>query len=143
MYKDATISIAKGICVEHINFSTGSYVLAFDGNVRLKDQALMPLTLGFPLAIIAAKTHLADANTVQFLPDQLKVPVEGTVSNPNYRFDKVLPKALADAAAKALANGLLGGGTKNNNNNGAGNGGNGNADPLGGLLKGLEKKKHN
>jgi hypothetical protein len=147
--KDATVAIAKGISTQHIHFSTGQYVLSFDGDVRLKDQAFMPMTLGFPLATVASKTHLADASTLKFIPDQIQVPVEGTVNKPSYRFDKVIPKALADAAAKAFANGLLGG---NKNNNGAVNGNgnnanpnnpnNNNPDPLGDLLNGLDKKKN-
>jgi hypothetical protein len=133
---NATVSIAKGIATEDVVFSTGQYNLEFKGSVRLKDQAFVPMELYFPLRIIAVKTGLARGNVGDYLPDTIVVPVEGTVSNPKYRFDKVIPRALRDAGAKALTSGLLGG---NKNNGGNGNN-NGKANPLNDLLKGLQQQ---
>ena len=133
---DATVAIAKGISTQHIKFVTGDYTLGFDGSVRLKDEAFIPMTLTFPLAAVASKTHLVrDANVLAVLPDSLAIPVEGTVNAPKYRFEKIIPKAVADATAKAIAGGLLGG-NKNDNSDGSNN-----SDSLGGLLNRLEKKK--
>ena len=130
--KDATVSIAKGISTQHIKFMTGTYTLGFDGTVRLSDQAFTPMTLSFPFGVIASKTHLTDPNIAKYLPDTLNVPVEGTVNKPIYRFEKVVPRAIADASAKALAGGLLG--NKKGGDNSAG-------DAIGGLLDQLGKKK--
>ena len=142
---NATVSIAKGMATEDVVFSTGEYNLEFKGTVRLKDQAFMPMTLIFPLKIIAVKTHLVSSQAGDYIPDSVNIPVEGTVSKPAYRFDKVLPKILRDAAAKGLTNGLLkqiNKKTGNANGNNANNGGNNANDnnPLNNLLKGLQQQ---
>ncbi len=132
---NGAVSVAKGITTQHINFVTGSYTLSFNGSVRLKDKAFIPMTLGFPLKTVATKTGLAkDERIAAMLPEELSVPVEGTVSKPRYRFDQTVGKAITDATGKAITGGLLGG-----NKNGDGKG---NSNPLGGLFDKITNKKN-
>jgi hypothetical protein len=130
---NGTVAIAKGISTQHIKFVTGDYTLAFDGDVRLKDQVMLPLVVGFPLRAIARVTHLVrDPNVVGFLPELLPIPLKGPVSSPSIPPD-VFVKAIAQATVKSGAQNLLGGNGK------SGGGGGGGNNPLGGLLKGLGK----
>ncbi len=134
--KNGTVSIAKGVATEHINFVTGTYTLSFDGSVRLKDQAFIPMTMGFPARTIVMKTHLVrDAKVAALIAEPFPIPVEGTVNSPVFRVDK-LAGAVADATKKAVIGNLLGGNKKDKNDQGGGNSGG-----LGGLLNKLEKKK--
>jgi hypothetical protein len=53
--KDGTVAVARGVSTQHVKFVTGSYTVAFDGNVRLADETFAPMTVGVPMAIILQK----------------------------------------------------------------------------------------
>jgi hypothetical protein len=128
--KDATVAIAKGMCVEHMSLATGPYAMDIDGTVRLSDKAMVPLNLGVgPLAVMVEKSGVHDKNVLKVLPDRVVFPFKGTMDR--FKLDTgPFAKELADASVKAAANGLLGGDKNNNGDNG-----------LGGLLDKLKKKK--
>ncbi len=135
--KDGTVAVAKGISTQHVKFVTGSYTIAFDGNVRLADEAFVPMTVTVPLAKLVEQAGVHDANSLKYVPDTARVPVKGTVHNPDYSAVLgVVANAFKDAAVKGGLGDLLGGGK--------GKGGDAKqnpADALGGFLNGLGKKK--
>jgi hypothetical protein len=129
--KDGTVAVARGVSTQHVKFVTGSYTVAFDGNVRLADETFAPMTVGVPMAIILQKGGAASADVLRYVPDVVSVPLRGKVSSPQLDITSAAATTLRDAAFKA-AGGLLGG-QKGGNGNSAG-------DAIGGLLKGLGKK---
>ena len=128
--KDGTVAVAKGISTQHISFASGNYSLDFDGPVRLSDEVFLPalnLSVG-PLSQIAERaTGTHDKNVLSQLPDRFLVPVTGSVHHAGIDVGKVL-KQVGEIVAKATLKKAIGG-----------NGGN--ANPLGGLLDQLNKKK--
>jgi hypothetical protein len=129
--KDGTVSVANGISTQKISMVSGSFSLDFDGKTRLSDKAFIPLNLSIgPIGAVVDHAGVHDPNILRFLPDRVTLPVEGTVQHASFRIDKVLPKLIADASAKAALNGLTGG------NNGD------KSNPLGGLLNKLGGKKN-
>ena len=126
--KDGTVAVAKGRSTEHISFVSGQYSLSFDGTVRLADEALIPLNLSVgPVSVFAQRvlgTH--NQRTLSGLPKTLNIPVRGTVSHASIDAGAVA-KEIAGIVLKLEGSRFLGGDKSGDN-------------PLGGLLKGLEKK---
>ncbi len=135
--KDGTVAVAKGISTQHVKFVTGSYTIAFDGDVRLADEAFVPMTVTVPLAKLVEQAGIHDANSLKYVPDTARVPVKGTVHNPDYSaLLGVVANAAKDAAVKGGLGNLLGGGK--------GKGGDAKqnpADAIGGFINGLGKKR--
>jgi hypothetical protein len=85
------------------------------GVVGLQTMTFMPMTMAIPPTLLPSQ-WLGNGNALNYLPDQIQIPMDGSVSKPQIRFDEVMPKLLADAAQKALFGNLTGQKPNNNNN---------------------------
>jgi hypothetical protein len=126
--KDATFAFARGKMTEHFSFQTGAYALPLDGTVLLATKAL-DMTLGVPINWIV-RTHLVkDPNIVKQVPEQITVPLRGTLTSPQINAQAMFATVMKDAAVKAEQQRLLNGvGGKN-------------AKQINDLLNGLGGKK--
>jgi hypothetical protein len=117
---DADVKVAGGKLTEDTTMMISGNALRIWGTVVLSNETFAPMTVSIPTALLPAS--LIPAEVRSYMPPTIEVPMEGDMSHPKIRLDKMLPKLIADAAKQKLLNGATGGG-----------GGN----PLQGLLKGI------
>jgi hypothetical protein len=119
---NADVKVAAGKLTEDTTMMISSTKpLRIWGTVILSNQTFAPMTISIPTGLLPAYAIPADVRS--YLPPTVEVPMEGDMSHPKIRLDKMLPKLIADAAKQKLINSATGGGGGNN--------------PLGNLLKGL------
>jgi hypothetical protein len=115
------------------------------GVVGLQTMQFMPMTIGIPPSLLS-KQWVPNQGLLAYLPNEIEVPMEGSVSNPQIRLDQVMPKLVEGATQKMLLGNLTGQAPPNNpngqNNNGQNNGQQGSSTsqqqpPLDNLLQGL------
>ena len=76
--------------------------LQFDGRVRLADQALLPLNLKIPTAMLKFDDKLR-----KYLPEELAIPITGTTTAPKWNLDAVVQTLAVEAGKKALLGNVL------------------------------------
>ncbi|MGB7158125.1 MAG: hypothetical protein WBD40_08670 [Tepidisphaeraceae bacterium] len=100
--RDAQLSIENGILNQDMVFMIDKLGLHFDGKVRLADQALLPLNLKIPTAMMKF-----DDNLRRYLPDEITVPITGTTTAPKWNLDVVVQNLAIEAGKKALLGNVL------------------------------------
>ena len=138
--RDAQITIENGILTQDLDFVLERFTLAFDGRVRLADQALLPLNLSIPTAQLRSLSE----DLRKYVPEAITIPITGTTTAPKYNLDVVVQNLVVEAGKKALLGGALdrtlgrqpapapGGTTQPAPKP---------EDPIGGLLEGLLNRK--
>jgi hypothetical protein len=111
------------------------------GVVGLQTMAFMPMTIGIPPSLLS-KQWVPNQGLLAYLPNEIEVPMEGSVSNPQIRLDQVMPKLIEGATQKMLLGNLTGQAPPNNNQGGQNNGQGSSSQsqqqqPLNNLLQGL------
>ncbi|HEV2296398.1 MAG TPA: hypothetical protein VGR35_21320 [Tepidisphaeraceae bacterium] len=101
--RDAQITIEDGVLAQDLDFMLETFTLAFDGRVRLKDQALLPLVMSIPTARLRA---LGD-DVRKYVPEAITVPITGTTTAPKWNLDVVVQNLVVEAGKKALLGGAL------------------------------------
>lgn len=106
------------------------------GTVGLQTMGFMPMTIGIPPSLLPAQ-WVPNRSILAYMPDEIQIPVEGTVSNPKLRYDKVLPGLISSATQKMLLGNLTGQkpNTPGSNQNSQ------QQNPLNNLLQGLTNPK--
>jgi hypothetical protein len=138
--RDADLSIENGILTERMPFMLDKATLLFDGQVRLKDQALLPLNLKIPTATLKLSNDLR-----KYVPEFITMPITGTTTAPKWNLDVVVQNLAVEAGKKALLGNVLdraGGKTPAPGSGGATS--QPSPDPVGGLLENIlggKKKK--
>src|SRR5688572_17826362 len=101
--RDAQITIENGILTQDLDFVLEKFTLAFDGRVRLADQALLPLNLSIPTAQLRGLSE----DLRKYVPDAITIPITGTTTAPKYNLDVVVQNLVVEAGKKALLGGAL------------------------------------
>jgi hypothetical protein len=101
--RDAQLTIENGILTEDLNFQLENFALGFDGKVRLKDQALLPLVMSIP----TAKLRAISDDLRKYVPEVITVPITGTTTAPKWNLDVVVQNLVVEAGKKALLGGAL------------------------------------
>lgn len=101
--RDAQITIENGILAQDLDFALEGFTLAFNGRVRLADQALLPLNLSIPTARLRALSE----DLQKYVPPSITIPITGTTTAPKWNLDVVVQNLAVEAGKKALLGGAL------------------------------------
>ncbi|MDQ3439752.1 MAG: hypothetical protein M3478_05325, partial [Planctomycetota bacterium] len=101
--RDAQITVENGILTQDLDFMLEKFTLAFDGRVRLADQALLPLNMSIPTAQLR---DISD-DLRKWVPEAITIPMTGTTTAPKYNLDVVVQGLVVEAGKKALLGGAL------------------------------------
>jgi len=100
--RDADLTIQNGVLTQRMPFMLDKATLLFDGQVRLKDQALLPLNLKIPTSTLKFSDDLR-----KFIPDEIVMPITGTTTAPKWNLDVVVQNLAVEAGKKALLGNVL------------------------------------
>jgi hypothetical protein len=100
--RDADLTIQNGVLTQRMPFMLDKATLLFDGQVRLKDQALLPLNLKIPTSTLKFSDDLR-----KFIPDEIVMPITGTTTAPKWNLDIVVQNLAVEAGKKALLGNVL------------------------------------
>ena len=106
--KDGRVTIAAGNVDQDLTVTYGQQakrLLSTKGGVRLRDLAYQNFSVGLPTALLKAVPESAR----RYIPDDLALPVGGTVAKPSLQADKVISSLVRDAIQKGAVDSLLGG----------------------------------
>jgi hypothetical protein len=70
-------------------------------------MTFMPMTIGIPPSLLS-RQWVPNQGLLAYLPNEVLVPMEGSVSNPKLRLDQVMPKLIEGATQKMLLGNLTG-----------------------------------
>jgi hypothetical protein len=132
--RDADLTIQNGVLTQRMPFMLDKATLLFDGQVRLKDQALLPLNLKIPTSALKLSDDLR-----KYIPEEIVMPITGTTTAPKWNLDVLVQNLAVEAGKKALLGGVLDKATGSKGLPAPGKPGAtsqpANPDPLGGLLQ--------
>jgi hypothetical protein len=102
---NADVQFANGRVTEDTTMMIdGTKPLRFAGVVILGTKQFAPMTVYVPAALFR---RLIPPNAMQYVPDQVAIPMKGDMNNPKIQLDKAISKILQEAAKKAIINNLL------------------------------------
>jgi hypothetical protein len=100
---NARLVIQNGQLSQNLAIQVEDVALAFDGTVRLVDQALVPLNFTIPSALL----EQIPERYLKYVPETVKVPITGTTRAPKWNLDRVVAQLVTEAGKKALLGGAL------------------------------------
>ncbi|MGD1277832.1 MAG: AsmA family protein [Tepidisphaeraceae bacterium] len=136
--KSADVTVQNGGVTQNTTVVLdGDKPVHLAGGVDLAAMQFVGMNIGIPPSLIP-RQWVADRTVLSYMPDEIQVPVEGGVSDPQLKFDKVLPGLIRDATQKALLGNLTG---QNKKPGTPAASQPSEQNPLGDLLQGLTKPK--
>jgi hypothetical protein len=100
---NARLIIQNGQLSQNLAIQLEGVALAFDGTVRLEDQALVPLNFTIPPQVLQ---EIPD-KYLKYMPPVVKVPITGTTRAARVNITGAARQLLAEAGKKALVEGAL------------------------------------
>jgi hypothetical protein len=106
--KDGRVTIAGGNVDQDLTVTYGQQgkrLVSTRGGVRLRDLAYQNFSVGLPSALLGAIPESAR----RYVPEDLSLPVGGTVPRPSLQADQVISSLVREAIQKGAVDSLLGG----------------------------------